>query len=345
MYLPPATGANSNLIANWPNWWMDGQAWPADGEIDVVEGLGGLAQFHMNSTMDQPAIGFPGTGQGSSSLYGWHKFGCNWVAGQIDYYYDGAFVGSITTGITTAPMYLILGITTGLYSGPIVAPSTVLVDWVSVWTPGPARTVPAMSTLVDDFSSSSTLDTLWTGSASATISGGSAVLPCDSSYNGGLSTGTVYNLTGSAFSARMTMPSPIANTENYLMLTDEGQQNTGSNLNSINWFVVGSTSLTASITQAGTTTTVGSLTYSATAHAYWRIRESGGAIHWDTSPDGTTWTTQFSHSYTMTIAGLYPFIYTGYDGTGTNGNLLVSHVNTSGTISGSNPGSLMQFFM
>ncbi|GGX98459.1 hypothetical protein [Streptomyces fructofermentans] len=32
------------------------------------------------------------------------------------------------------------------------------------------------------------------------------------------------------------------------------------------------------------------LTYNATAHAWIRVRETGGQILWDTSPDGTTWT-------------------------------------------------------
>lgn len=34
------------------------------------------------------------------------------------------------------------------------------------------------------------------------------------------------------------------------------------------------------------------LTYDAAAHAWVRIRESGGSVYWDTSPDGTTWTTR-----------------------------------------------------
>ena len=29
--------------------------------------------------------------------------------------------------------------------------------------------------------------------------------------------------------------------------------------------------------------------YSATDHRWWRIRDVGGMIHWDTSPDGVTW--------------------------------------------------------
>jgi hypothetical protein len=42
---------------------------------------------------------------------------------------------------------------------------------------------------------------------------------------------------------------------------------------------------------AGTTTNVGSVLYNATQHAWWRIRESGGTIFWETAPDGKSWTT------------------------------------------------------
>jgi hypothetical protein len=44
----------------------------------------------------------------------------------------------------------------------------------------------------------------------------------------------------------------------------------------------------------GSTTSAATLTYSATDHKWWRIRESGGTTYWDTSPDGTTWTNRAS---------------------------------------------------
>ncbi len=38
------------------------------------------------------------------------------------------------------------------------------------------------------------------------------------------------------------------------------------------------------------------ITYSATDHRWWKIRESGGTVYFETSPDGLTWTTQRSIS-------------------------------------------------
>jgi hypothetical protein len=41
---------------------------------------------------------------------------------------------------------------------------------------------------------------------------------------------------------------------------------------------------------AGTLSLVASVTYNATDHRWLRIRESGGTIYWDASPDRSTWT-------------------------------------------------------
>ena len=45
----PDNGAGG--LQNWPAFWMTGQDWPIDGEIDVLEGLGGPAcgHFHYGS--------------------------------------------------------------------------------------------------------------------------------------------------------------------------------------------------------------------------------------------------------------------------------------------------------
>ncbi|MHB8875190.1 MAG: hypothetical protein ACYC8T_16000 [Myxococcaceae bacterium] len=36
-------------------------------------------------------------------------------------------------------------------------------------------------------------------------------------------------------------------------------------------------------------TAAGVLAYSPVSDAYWRLRETGGTLHWETSADGTTW--------------------------------------------------------
>lgn len=124
IYLPGSGGA----IDNWPAWWTDGQSWPQDGEMDVLEGLGGQACYHFHS----PAGG-PG-GCVSGKFTGWHTYGADWKPGSVTYYYDGKAVGTITTGITSAPMYLILNDAVSAAIGGPSRPDTMKVAYVRVWT-------------------------------------------------------------------------------------------------------------------------------------------------------------------------------------------------------------------
>ncbi len=124
-YLPAAP---DGTIANWPAIWSDGQHWPRDGEIDTLEGLGGKAcfNFHYSRRSASPICH-------SGDFTGWHTFASDWEPGSITYYYDGVQVGKITTGITSAPEYLILNYTQGSWGGPTSVPATMQIDYVRVW--------------------------------------------------------------------------------------------------------------------------------------------------------------------------------------------------------------------
>jgi len=127
--------ASEGVMANWPAFWTDGQNWPTDGEMDIMEGLGGQAAYHFISESGNPGFSVPG------DYTGWHTFAADWEPGIVNYYYDGVLVGTLTSGITSSPMYLILTYAVGIpYGGPVVIPSTMKVDYVRVWqhppTPG-----------------------------------------------------------------------------------------------------------------------------------------------------------------------------------------------------------------
>jgi beta-glucanase (GH16 family) len=128
IYLPES----GSTISDWPAFWADGQNWPSTGEDDIFEGLAGSPcwTFHYGTLAD-PLIGGHGCG---SFLPGWHTVAADWEPRSITYYYDGVDVGKVTTGVTSAPMYLILDLAVSqAISPPDVTPATMAVDYVRVW--------------------------------------------------------------------------------------------------------------------------------------------------------------------------------------------------------------------
>jgi beta-glucanase (GH16 family) len=125
IYLPGSGGQ----ILNWPAFWADGQNWPRTGEIDVLEGLGGKACWHF---INRSAV--RGNCTAGTFYNGWHTFGADWEARAITFYYDGRAVGTIRSGITHAPMYLILNNATAhRYQIPVRVPADMRVAYVRVW--------------------------------------------------------------------------------------------------------------------------------------------------------------------------------------------------------------------
>ncbi len=114
-------------VANWPAFWTNGQQWPEQGEIDVMEGLGQGAEWHYH--WNGPTFG----GAPAGDWTGWHTFAAEWAPGLIVYYYDGVEVGRITTGVTAFPHHLILAHVVSKGPGDSTAPADCLVDYVRVW--------------------------------------------------------------------------------------------------------------------------------------------------------------------------------------------------------------------
>ena len=129
IFLPGRDGK----IWNWPAWWSDGTGdWPQTGEIDVMEGLSPRVpcwHYHYeDSNGEHQSLGdcvyMDGTG--------WHTYAAHWEADKITYFYDGAEVSQVTTGIVDASHFLILNY--GIRSDyGIDVPATMEVDYVRVW--------------------------------------------------------------------------------------------------------------------------------------------------------------------------------------------------------------------
>ncbi|WP_367134412.1 MULTISPECIES: hypothetical protein [Streptomyces] len=80
---------------------------------------------------------------------------------------------------------------------------------------------------------------------------------------------------------------------------------------------------------AGSTITTTLPTYDGHAHRWWRLREASGAWYADTAPDGITWTTLTSSSYSWSAASVTFTFQTSAGATETSGLVAtIGHVNT-----------------
>lgn len=120
----PGSGSN---IYNWPAFWTDGQAWPANGEIDIAEGLGTLTSNYHSSSGANNSGTIPGIWAG-----GYHTYAVNRQPGKNDIYWDGILVRSYLTSDSGAAHYFIINVGSGSPSVTGVN-SQVKVDYVRFW--------------------------------------------------------------------------------------------------------------------------------------------------------------------------------------------------------------------
>ena len=343
-----------NGAGYWPVLLMWANAtWPVDGEIDIFEWyntqppvathIGGSTNLHLATTANVGNhLGLPNTRSNSSASNvsagnyqidlshgpnadGTHTVRMEWQETYIAVYVDAVLVESCSDMSwipNTKSMVLTLqqefyGTTDS--SVPSLNANTVVTGLRAYSYTGAPFTGAPMSNLSDTFAVND-LAALWYNTdPPVTVSGGAASIPSTVNYYQ-LGSSTAYNLTGSYFQAKIS-PSTTSGAETDLHLL--------AGVQIIEMYQLNGT-LGATLTQGeAVLTTVGTTTYNATNHAYWKISESGGTLTWAASPDGVTWTTLWTHAYTMEVTKLMALVSVG-QASGTGNPTTVTAVNPGG---------------
>jgi hypothetical protein len=115
-------------VENWPAFWLDGTkgGWPAHGEIDIAEGLGGHMWWHywfLNSSGVKESVGGEYTGDDCGSQW----YSVNRTPDELYFYLASKLAGTVIGGdgtggigvpLATDPMYAIFDYAAGKWGGP-----------------------------------------------------------------------------------------------------------------------------------------------------------------------------------------------------------------------------------
>lgn len=194
-----------------------------------------------------------------------------------------------------------------------------------------------METLRDDFGSGALVTAKWDNSTPgvAVASSRCEIVEGYSQFTI-LATTTLFDLNGSYFSAKVDPGSLFAADTRILdisvanfpavypgfRLVSDGTLDL-----EFRWVVDGSETIT-------------NIPYDPTNHAWFRIRESGGTVYWETSPNGVSWVVRrsVSHSSTTALGAVKPSI--GVQSFATGNVIYVDNVNVA-----PNPGAFLPFFI
>lgn len=144
-----------------------------------------------------------------------------------------------------------------------------------------------IGTLTDDFASAD--GAKWVGYNGSTIavSSGQLSLTPDNTFNRAITSATTYDVTGSAAAVK------IVQLGSSQILTLSLRNSTGVHRFDLQ-YSIGTLVFRESVNSVLSDT---SIPYVAADHVWWRIREAGGTVFWETSVDGTTWVTRRSKTW------------------------------------------------
>lgn len=192
---------------------------------------------------------------------------------------------------------------------------------------------PKLATLVDFFGAGAINTAVWnnsSGSPDVTLDTtlDRVAIACQSYYPIFSALGP-FDATGSTLYARIT-PAPVGNgsTQTIMRFALDGS-------NRVTMYLDGGQILTARVTNAGVDTTTVIGPYDSYQHRWWRLRESGGTVNYETAPDGYTWTTRATMTPTWSMTAVQAVFLCGYYGTESAGMAAyVDHVGTTTSAQG-----------
>lgn len=197
------------------------------------------------------------------------------------------------------------------------------------------KTFPLLETLIDNFNDNSLDSSLWSKFDAGGLPFSRAAetnsrfeIELGSSASGvldaaDLQSNNYYSLVSSYLRAKIVSATGGANRYGDMIVLVNGGA-------SPRWSYQNGQLLAQTTPNGGTSrTTVATLTYNSSTHLYWRIRESGGAFFWDTSPDGNTWTQQATNTPTgfTSPVKVQVFFEGGATGSGGSSTLYFDDVN------------------
>jgi hypothetical protein len=168
----------------------------------------------------------------------------------------------------------------------------------------------------------SSVDAVWDSG-----NGGQVKLPSISAYSALATSGVgdargIYVLTGSSAYGKFTPPALGTGTRELIFEILRA----GVNNDKVSLFYSGG-SLYWRRVIGGTTSLQNSVTYDPVNHAWWRIRESGGIVYFDTSADASTWTNRDSFAPGFNTDRVWISVTSGYYGTESAANAFVDNFN------------------
>ncbi|NUP38171.1 MAG: hypothetical protein HOY76_14440, partial [Streptomyces sp.] len=191
---------------------------------------------------------------------------------------------------------------------------------------------PKLSTLVDQFGGAALNTVVWNNSSpSPDVTLDAALdrvkIACTAAYPSLGSSGPfdfTGDLAGNGIFARVSPPEIGNGSTQFLMRVQVDANNQATLIRD------GGGALNAQVINAGVTTTVAVGTYEPYSHAWWRLRETGGNVLFDTAPDGVTWTTRATIAHTWAVTAVSVVFISGFFGTEAAGlAAYVDHVNTT----------------